>query len=208
MAGPWNGPGSPVEGRRVSGSLPHTGPQLGQVELRTRDQDGQIAMEIQTRERAAGLSFPALQQIGLIRRTQSYTWAEMLENRGTAGRRTSSGAGHRRVLARRHLGEGFRAPALPVRPPHRRADLEARPSSRQRPLGGGLAARARALRQWRRVPQPRFRSTVERLGARNSLIHAGRPQTNGNLEALHKIILDESWRPPFARYLHGRFHRP
>lgn len=37
-------------------------------------------MEIQTRERAAGLSFPALQQIGLIRRTQSYTWAEMLEN--------------------------------------------------------------------------------------------------------------------------------
>jgi transposase InsO family protein len=50
-----------------------------------------------------------------------------------------------------------------------------------------------------------FRSTVERLGARHSLIHAGRPQTNGNVEALHKTILDECWRPAFARYLHLRF---
>ncbi len=37
-------------------------------------------MEIQTRERAAGMSFHALQRIGLIRRMQTYTWAEMLEN--------------------------------------------------------------------------------------------------------------------------------
>ena len=33
-------------------------------------------------------------------------------------------------------------------------------------------------------------------------IHAGRPQTNGNVEALHKTILDECWRPAFARYLY------
>jgi transposase InsO family protein len=30
---------------------------------------------------------------------------------------------------------------------------------------------------------------------------AGRPQTNGNVEALHKTILDECWRPAFARYI-------
>ncbi len=27
-----------------------------------------------------------------------------------------------------------------------------------------------------------------------------RPQTDGNVEALHKTILDECWRPAFARY--------
>jgi len=30
------------------------------------------------------------------------------------------------------------------------------------------------------------------------------PQTNGNVEALHKTILDECWRPAFARYLYPR----
>ena len=42
------------------------------------------------------------------------------------------------------------------------------------------------------------------LGARHTRIHAGRPQTNGNVEALHKTILDECWRPAFARYLQPR----
>jgi transposase InsO family protein len=49
-----------------------------------------------------------------------------------------------------------------------------------------------------------FTATVERLGTRHSRIHAGRPQTNGNVEALHKTILDEFWRPAFARYLQPR----
>jgi len=44
-----------------------------------------------------------------------------------------------------------------------------------------------------------FTETIARLGARHSRIHAGRPQTNGNVEALHKTILDECWRPAFAR---------
>ena len=52
---------------------------------------------------------------------------------------------------------------------------------------------------------PHFRATVERLGARLTHIHAGRPQTNGHVEALHKTILDECWRPAFARYLYPRF---
>jgi transposase InsO family protein len=50
-----------------------------------------------------------------------------------------------------------------------------------------------------------FTTTLERLGARHSRIHAGRPQTNGHVEALHKTILDECWRPAFARYLYPRY---
>jgi transposase InsO family protein len=50
-----------------------------------------------------------------------------------------------------------------------------------------------------------FTSTLRRLGARHTRIHAGRPQTNGNVEALHKTILDECWRPAFARYLYPRY---
>lgn len=46
-----------------------------------------------------------------------------------------------------------------------------------------------------------FTTTIEKLAARHTRIHAGRPQTNGNVEALHKTILDECWRPAFARYL-------
>jgi transposase InsO family protein len=37
---------------------------------------------------------------------------------------------------------------------------------------------------------------------RHTRIHPGRPQTNGHVERLHKTILDECWRPSFARYLH------
>jgi transposase InsO family protein len=50
-----------------------------------------------------------------------------------------------------------------------------------------------------------FPATLQRLGARHSRIHAGRPQTNGHVEALHKTILDECWRPAFARYLYPRY---
>ena len=49
-----------------------------------------------------------------------------------------------------------------------------------------------------------FSDQVERLGSRKNHTHAGRPQTNGNVEALHKTILDECWRPAFARYLYVR----
>lgn len=49
-----------------------------------------------------------------------------------------------------------------------------------------------------------FSDTIANLKARHTRIHAGRPQTNGNVEALHKTILDECWRPAFARYLYPR----
>jgi transposase InsO family protein len=50
-----------------------------------------------------------------------------------------------------------------------------------------------------------FTTTVDALKVRHTRIHAGRPQTNGHVEALHKTILDECWRPAFARYLYPRY---
>ena len=47
-----------------------------------------------------------------------------------------------------------------------------------------------------------FDTTLSQLDARHTRIRAGRPQTNGHVENLHKTILDECWRPSFARYLH------
>src|SRR6266545_2959472 len=51
-----------------------------------------------------------------------------------------------------------------------------------------------------------FHATVERLRARVTHIHAGRPQTNGHVEGLHKTILEECWRPAFAYYNFDRIH--
>jgi transposase InsO family protein len=50
-----------------------------------------------------------------------------------------------------------------------------------------------------------FRDAVEALGARQTKIRAGRPQTNGHVERLHRTILEECWRPAFARYLYLRY---
>lgn len=51
----------------------------------------------------------------------------------------------------------------------------------------------------------RFRRAIAVHGVRISRIRAGRPQSNGAVEALHNTILEECWRPAFARYLHLRF---
>ena len=50
----------------------------------------------------------------------------------------------------------------------------------------------------------RFRRAIAVDGVRISRIRAGRPQSNGHVEALHKTILDECWRPALARHLHLR----
>ena len=41
-------------------------------------------------------------------------------------------------------------------------------------------------------------------GTRHSQIRSGRPQTNGHVERLQRTILEECWRPAFARYLQVR----
>ena len=45
-----------------------------------------------------------------------------------------------------------------------------------------------------------FQATIAQLGARQSFIRAGRPQTNGCGERVQQTILDECWKPAFARY--------
>jgi transposase InsO family protein len=50
-----------------------------------------------------------------------------------------------------------------------------------------------------------FRRVVEALGGRTTRIRAGRPQTNGHVENLHRTILEECWRPSFARSLYPAF---
>lgn len=46
-----------------------------------------------------------------------------------------------------------------------------------------------------------FRQAVATLGAEHRFIHAGRPQTNGCVERVQGTILDECWKPAFARHL-------
>jgi transposase InsO family protein len=50
-----------------------------------------------------------------------------------------------------------------------------------------------------------FGDTLTDLDARHSRIRAGRPQTNGHVERLQRTILEECWRPAFARFLQVRF---
>ena len=47
-----------------------------------------------------------------------------------------------------------------------------------------------------------FSATLTSLEARHTRIRSGRPQTNGHVENLQKTILDECWRPAFARALY------
>jgi transposase InsO family protein len=51
------------------------------------------------------------------------------------------------------------------------------------------------------------RAFAERLpaGVAHSQIRSGRPQTNGHIERLHRTILEECWRPAFARFLQVRY---
>jgi transposase InsO family protein len=50
-----------------------------------------------------------------------------------------------------------------------------------------------------------FTDTVDQLDVHHTKIRAGRPQTNGHVERLHRTILEECWRPAFARFLQVRF---
>lgn len=47
----------------------------------------------------------------------------------------------------------------------------------------------------------RFCDAVRALGATPVFIHAGRPQTNGAVERVQQTILEECWKPAFARAL-------
>ena len=72
-----------------------------------------------------------------------------------------------------------------------------------RRVAADLAARGWSLEKVMSDNASEFRSAefdaaVERVGARHLFIRAGRPQTN---ERVQETILDECWKPAFARYL-------
>lgn len=46
-----------------------------------------------------------------------------------------------------------------------------------------------------------FAESVARLGSTHRRIKAGRPQSNGCVERVQETILDECWKPAFARFL-------
>ena len=46
-----------------------------------------------------------------------------------------------------------------------------------------------------------FGKAVRAMGAEHRFIHAGRPQTNGCVERVQLTILEECWKPAFARHL-------
>ena len=46
-----------------------------------------------------------------------------------------------------------------------------------------------------------FGASVERLGGRQRFVRAGRPNRNDCVERAHLTILEECWRPAFARAL-------
>jgi transposase InsO family protein len=50
-----------------------------------------------------------------------------------------------------------------------------------------------------------FQDAVSALGVEQRFIRAGRPQTNGVVERAHRTILEECWRPTFARSLVPRY---
>ncbi len=46
-----------------------------------------------------------------------------------------------------------------------------------------------------------FEEAIAGLGATHRFIRAGRPQSNGCVERVQRTILEECWKPAFARYL-------
>lgn len=73
-------------------------------------------------------------------------------------------------------------------------------------VAGDLAQRGWQLQKVTTDNASEFRSgefadTVRRLGAKHVFIPAGRPQSNGCVERVHRTILEECWKPAFARHL-------
>ena len=97
-----------------------------------------------------------------------------------------------------HLGRAAHHRAQPARPPHPRAAAPRRRTSSRPPAGS-----------CERSPPTTARSSAHassatpstELGARQRFIRAGRPNSNGCVERVQLTILEECWRPAFARSL-------
>jgi transposase InsO family protein len=82
----------------------------------------------------------------------------------------------------------------------------AKTSALARRVAADLAARGWRLERVLSDNGSEFRSgvfgnTIRELGATQTFIRAGRPATNGAVERVQRTILEECWRPSFARSL-------
>ena len=94
------------------------------------------------------------------------------------------------------------------------AELHVTPKNPLAPLTSALASRVAqdlAARGWQletiltdngsEFRSREFTRLVLDLGGKHHFIHAGRPQSNGCVERVQRTILEECWKPAFARYL-------
>ena len=50
-----------------------------------------------------------------------------------------------------------------------------------------------------------FNHTLAQLGVKHIYIRAGRPTSNGCVERVQQTLLEECWKPAFARYLTPKY---
>lgn len=79
-------------------------------------------------------------------------------------------------------------------------------STLARHVAGELAGRGWKLEKITTDNASEFRSaeftkSLASIGVRHVFIHAGRPQSNGCVERVQETVLEECWKPAFARYL-------
>ena len=115
---------------------------------------------------------------------------------GTKGTVWQYTADRRRL--RLHLGRAALLRAQPAGALHRASSPPRRPRAAEPPAGSS----ARSPPTTARSSAPRqFGDAVEAVGARQRRIKAGRPNSNGCVERAQLTILEECWRPAFARSL-------
>jgi transposase InsO family protein len=107
-----------------------------------------------------------------------------------------------------HLATSYAWAELHVTPLNPSA---AKTSALARRVAADLAAHGWRLERVLSDNGSEFRSSesgqaVTALGARQSFIRAGRPATNGAVERVQRTILEECWRPSFARSLVPKLH--
>jgi Integrase core domain len=136
---------------------------------------------------------------GTCRSTTLVSWSSwtVSASGGSAAPRHRLAVHRHRCRLGLHLGHPPGHPTQPL------GHLDQRPGPPGRIGSGrpGLEAGAGDERQRPRVPLDHLPTTIANLKARQTFIRAGRPQTNGCVERVQQTILDECWKPAFARYL-------
>ena len=118
---------------------------------------------------------------------------------GCTAPRARSGSSPQSTPTQLRVGRARRCPP--------RADRRAHPALARR-VAAELQRRAGSSSASSPTTAPSSAAGLRRrlpAGVAHTQIRSGRPQTNGHVERLHRTILEECWRPAFARYLQVRY---